>query len=155
MSRCHDTEIPERLCRLTSAEWSISGKTLGCVRTLGREDSLCEPCEFAVDFVQRSVFYFFLLHSRHNREASSGVPPWRSQSAETLVNRGHGACSVHFSHRTWYTSSVLLCDLLLTTYCVMLPKELSLPWDCWSAQPLPAQLFHSMSSVYLEETCSL
>lgn len=48
---------------------------------------------------------------------------WRSphQKVDKLVNGGHGACSVLLSHRT---ASVYV---LAPTYCVMLPRELSLP----------------------------
>lgn len=64
------------------------------------------------------------------------------QTVETLVSRGHGACSVQFSHRTGWVC--VLCPAAwpsLTTYSVTLPRELSLPWDCRSALPLePAQL---------------
>lgn len=64
---------------------------------------------------------------------------WRSphQKVDKLVNGGHGACSVLLSHRT---ASVYV---LAPTYCVMLPRELSLPWNHWSAQALPSQRFYN------------
>lgn len=87
------------------------------------------------------IFYFFFTAGKAVVRPSV-VSPWRNphQTVETLVNRGHGACSVPFSHRTG-----VVCVLgptvwpSLTTYCVMLPRELSFPWDCWSGLP------HSLS----------
>lgn len=110
-----------------------------CVRKRQRERSKREIV---------CVIFLFFTRSRRSSGASSGVPPWGNlhQTVERLVNRDHGACSVPFSHRTGvvYVLRPAVWPSL-TTYCVMLPRELSLPWDCWSAPPLsvsggPSQL---------------
>lgn len=77
------------------------------------------------------VIFYFLCTAGKAVEHLSGVPPRRNPH-QTVVNRGHGACSMLFSHRTGVVC-VLLCD---PSYCVMLPRELPLPSDCWSVLPL-------------------
>lgn len=78
-------------------------------------------------------------------EHLSGVPLWRNPH-QTVVNRGHGACSVLLSHRTGVVC-VPLCDPLLLRIVSCCPGSCHFPQTAGQSWSVPNEA--AGSSVFL------